>query len=121
MIRPRFRLEAHHVELLSRATIQWESGPTAGAPFINPCLPYGHRPPLQVVADVLGLEHTRETRPVTDHDGHRGHASVYPPATIKRCREVHRETELALAVILATRSFEPGQYEHDGHKWRRAK
>lgn len=120
MSRPRFRLEAHHVELLRRATVQWEDGPSAGAPIINPHRPYGSNPPLQVVASVLDLEHTRETRKVMGQDRQSGYASVYPPSTIKRCREVHRETETALAVVLATGSFELGDYVHDGTKWRKA-
>lgn len=108
------------MELLKRATVQWEHGPSAGAPFINPALPYGTKPPMQVVAAVLGLEHTREMRGVTDQDGHSGYASVYPQSTIKRCRDAHRETELALAVVLATSSFDLGDYVHDGTKWRKA-
>lgn len=119
MLRPRFRLERHHIDLLKRARVQWESGPSSGAPCINPHLPYGSRPALQVVADVLGLEHTRETRQVTDQDGHSGYASVYPKETVAKCYAVHRETELALAVILATGSFDLGWYAHDGNRWRK--
>ncbi len=114
-----FRLEQHHLALLARANVEWDSSPGAGAPCINPRHPYGSEPTLSIVARVLGLDGTRELRTVRDQDGNSGQQLMYPDSTVMRCRRVHEETLYALQVILQTGRADPGQYTSDGKQWRR--
>lgn len=92
----RFELTEQHVKLLRRAWVDWENCET-GAPAIDCKRPYGNSDVPGDVAEILGWH--------IDDGGHARDESR------ERALELHRETQTALQVILATGSFEPGVYE----------
>ena len=82
-------------------------------PYIDPKKPYNNSDIVGDVAPLLGIEPV----PTDDGDTH------WPPGTSDAVRCVHRELELALQIVLATKSFVPGEYEADKyqHNWRLVK
>lgn len=87
-----FNLREEHIALLcsGRTGVQWQDDET-GAPEIDPKRPYGNS---DVAGDVCEILMWPET-----------------PNNLKSAMDLHRETAKALAVILSTKSFEPGEYE----------
>lgn len=95
----RFTLTADHVALLRDASVCWNDI-EAGAPTIDPKRPYGNGDVWKDVCRILRWP----------KEGDDGHEACWSSAQIKRARVLHRETETALQVVLATGSFEPGEY-----------
>lgn len=94
-----FELKPEHVALLRRAYVGWQNCET-GAPEIDPKRPYGNSSvPPDVWEIVNGRELERELTMPEE----------------KAMYDLHRQTETALQVVLATGSFEPGVYE--GPRW----
>lgn len=91
----KFTLTAEHVALLRRMCVGWQDCET-GAPEIDPKRPYGNSSVALDVAEILGWE-VDEDEGLDDEQRHRAMA-------------LHRETEVALQVVLQTGSFEPGDY-----------
>lgn len=91
----KFTLTEEHVALLRRMSVGWQDCET-GAPEIDPKRPYGNSSVEQDVAEILGWE-IDEDEGLTDeqHD---------------RAAALHRETEIALQVVLQTGTFVPGEY-----------
>jgi len=90
-----FTLTEDHVKLLRAAYVRWEETEW-GAPAIDGKRPYGNGNIHRDIAEILG-------RPVlydTDDD-----AAWRAPLW-----ELHKQTETALQIVLATGSFEPGEY-----------
>jgi hypothetical protein len=44
---------------------------------------------------------------------------VLPEQDVKRCWQLHRETEYALQIVLQFQAFEPGLYARHGSRWER--
>jgi len=84
-----FLLREEHLRLLQECYVQWQDD-ESGAPEIDPKRPYGNSDVAQDVAEILS---------VGDQDRK------------EDMLEWHRETELALQIILSTRSFRLGRYE----------
>ena len=105
----RFTLTADHVKLLRRMYVTWQDCET-GAPEIDPKRPYGNSDVAGDVAEILGVEfETDEWGDMTDE-------------ARDQLLTIHGETQTALQVVLATGSFEPGDYEtSDAYRidWRR--
>lgn len=101
-----FELTEQHVALLRHAYVEWW-GCETGAPAIDCKRPYGNS---YVPGDVWEIVHGTASRELTDDEE-------------TAMAILHRQTETALQVILATGSFEPGVYEAprwgDGTGWRR--
>jgi hypothetical protein len=97
----RFVLLPTHLTLLENAYVQWQDTET-GAPEIDPKRPYGNSDVPYDVAEILKVDD-----PVGDEDA------------AELLLDLHRETELALQVVLQTRSFVPGIYGRDSYatKW----
>lgn len=93
----RFTLTEEHVVLLRAMNVGWQDCET-GAPEIDPKRPYGNSSVELDVAEALGWE-------VDSDDGltreQRDHAA-----------RLHRETEVALQIVLQTGAFVPGEYEN---------
>lgn len=102
-----FTLTWEHVRLLQRANISWQDCET-GAPEIDPKRPYGNSFVAGDIAEILGIKWDDDEMPGELRD---------------RLMGIHRETETALQVILASKSFELGRYElenrHHRASWRR--
>ena len=91
----RFTLTAEHVALLRAMCVGWQDCET-GAPEIDPKRPYGNSSVDLDVAEALGWEVDADEG-LTDEQR-------------DRAMTLHRETEVALQVVLQTGSFTPGTY-----------
>ena len=105
MARQTFRLTHVHITLLSRTNIDWRDA-EVGAPAIDPKRPYSGRGHYAVLAEVLGIE------PIGMSDSW----PSFAPADLRRMDVAHRELELALSVVLVTKSFVPGLYACDEYR-----
>ncbi len=90
-----FILTDDHLTLLRNAYVQWDDCET-GAPAIDPKRPYGNSSVVQDIAEILKVD-----QPPYDTE-------PYDEAA-DRLLGLHRETETALQVILATGSFTTGR------------
>lgn len=109
LVTTRFTLTDQHIKLLRAAYVGWNRAEW-GAPEIDPKRPYGNS---SVVIDMC------EILDVTIVDPDEGPDDE----TRGRMAALHRETELALQVVLATGAFEPGDYvrkQYSAGGWRRA-
>ena len=106
----RFTLTEQHLKLLKRMWVYWEDGAYAGAPSIDIKRPYGNSDVWQDVAEICGVQQFE------DDDGEKH----YPKGTKETCMALHRETEKALQVVLASQSFVAGDYVADEYRnnWR---
>lgn len=95
MMPSRFKLTAEHVTLLRQMNVGWQDCET-GAPEIDPKRPYGNSSVELDVAEIFGW-------PVDEDEG-------LTDEQRDRAAALHRETEVALQVVLHTGSFEPGIY-----------
>jgi len=96
----RFTLTEDHLKLLKRANVTWNEGDGEAAGLC--CKrPYGNSGIVEDVAEILGVESFR-----LDEDD-----SQYDEEMYDKLWGVHRETEIALQVVLSTQSFVPGDYE----------
>jgi hypothetical protein len=94
-----FTLTEEHVKLLRRAYVNWDAC-EFGAPAIDPKRPYGNSDVLLDIAEIL-------EEPLFEDAGGEKHLSA---EQAERSERLHKETQMALAVILRTGSFEPGRY-----------
>lgn len=90
-----FELTTDHVKLLRRMYVGWNDAET-GAPEIDPKRPYGNSDVPGDVAGILGWEYD------ADDD--------MPTHMEELAEALHRDTQLALQVVLTAGSFEPGLY-----------
>lgn len=88
-----FELTDKHIKLLRSAYVSWESG-EFGAPSIDCKRPYGNG---DVVGDVIKILFGE--LPEEAIEGLQDYAN-----------QLHKETETALQIILATGEFKPGKY-----------
>jgi len=95
----RFTLTEDHIRLLRRMIVGWQDCET-GAPEIDPKRPYGNSAVARDVAEILEIP--------LDPD------EELPEAVRGNLLLMHRETETALQVVLASGGFEPGEYVTSG-------
>ena len=102
----RFRLTEDHLKLLKHAFVRWEDCET-GAPAIDPKRPYGNTSVLRDVAELIG-EEPKECA----HCG-----EPQEPLDEERLSRIHRETEMALQIVLQ-HGHRTGLYESPlGVRW----
>jgi hypothetical protein len=92
-----FDLTEQHVKLLRRMYVGWQDCET-GAPEIDPKRPYGNSSVGQDVAEILSIPYQSD-----EEEG-------MPEDVYETMLAIHRQTELALQVVLASGSFVPGTY-----------
>lgn len=96
-----FILTEEHLKLLRAANVGWCCD-EFGAPCIDPKRPYGN-------SDVIG-----DIAKILDEPDTCDEIGQWSRAVENRLYNIHRETETALQIGLATGSFEPGTYQgHD--------
>lgn len=108
--REEFVLTERHLALLRRASIDW-SGIEYGAPNIDPKRPYGNGDLFRGMVQALGSE-------VPDADSPGGWD--WPPDDLAaELTRLHRETEIALEIVLRTATAVPGRYVREswGADW----
>ncbi len=100
----KFVMTADHIKLLRAMCVGWQDC-EYGAPEIDPKRPYGNSSVEPDVHEIL----TNETEYDLDDQQRERYAAL------------HRETEVALQIVLKTGSFEPGTYIRDSYQqnWRR--
>ena len=106
MSRKRFTLTKQHIVLLRNANVGWNEG-ECGAAGLDTKRPYGNSDYIQDIAGLLGNKSIRRERDITSDEE-------------MEFERLHRETQTALQVVLATGSFQPGTYEADEYRsnWR---
>lgn len=111
----RFTLTAEHIKLLRHAFVGWQDCET-GAPEIDPKRPYGNSDVGNDIHEIL----TGETIGLRDSK-----RDELNDAETEWYSILHRDTEKALQIVLATGSFEPGEFEkgeiYDDRSWRRVR
>lgn len=95
----RFALTDEHLKLLRRMNVQWDDR-MCGAPTVDAKRPYGNGDYLNDISSILGME-------LFEDDQGEHHLSRQQAQQIE---QLHRETEVALQVVLATGTFMPGVY-----------
>jgi len=110
MVGETFQLTKEHIDLLTKAVVSW-SDCEFGAPCIDPKRPYGNSDVLSDLAEILGFEgkvcpHCGEPIEEDDND-----------LPVSELEQTHRETAIALQIILDTQSFKPGLYLRSNGKW----
>jgi len=99
-----FTLTEAHLKLLVRMYVGWYDC-ESGAPLVDPKRPYGNSDVAGDVAEILGVE---DFDPEDD-------------VQYDHMHKLHTETDVALQIVLSTRSFEPGRYKrldtYDTQKW----
>jgi len=107
----KFVMTAEHLTLLKRFQVGWQDC-EAGAPEIDPKRPYGNSDVENDIHEMM----TGETIGCTDSK-----RDELTDKEITRYQILHRETETALQVALATGTFAVGEYECESYssEWRR--
>ena len=105
-----FELKEEHIKLLQRAYVGWDDR-EYGAPKINPKRPFGNsgrNTILLEMAKILGLETFKD---MDGEDNITEEQAAY-------LEDLWWKTDVALQIILRTRSFQPGVYEWPQHHMR---
>jgi len=98
-----FELTEDHIKLLQSAYVRWEDA-EAGAPAIDPKRPYGNSSVELDMAEILGWNQEGDEYPLLLEQE-------------ERLNELHRETEIALQIILRHKTFRPGKFIYYDYKW----
>ena len=110
----RFALKEEHIKLLRKANVGWNDV-EAGAPEIDPKRPYGNSDVISHVLEILGWNKATITTQGRSEEVTLNWENA--PAWLRAAAEqVHRETEMALDIVLFFGAFEAGVYEKRG--WR---
>ena len=99
-----FTLTEEHIKLLSNAYVSWDDC-EFGAPEIDPKRPYGNSDVLNDIAKIIGAE-----QKMCPHCG-----EALDELDEEKFNKLHKETEIALQIILYTKSFIPGKYVKKGY------
>ena len=100
-----FELKDEHIKLITSSYISWNEGYNSfGAPTIDLKRPYGN-------SDVEGDVHY-----ILSGEQLEGELDFI---TLNHYKQLHKETETALQIILRNKSFETGVYKYTfiGDKW----
>lgn len=91
-----FEVTEHHIKLLRRANVSWGSD-EYGAPAIDGKRPYGNSDVFGDIAEILGIKP--------------GDGKEFTPKQESEMDFIHRGTETALQIFLATGEMKAGHYE----------
>jgi len=121
-----FELKEEHIQLLTNMYVGW-SDCEFGAPEIDPKRPYGNSSGVDDVAEVLEIKKTKDN--VDGYDEEEAKESLeeygeegleeylseldWDDKTYNYLNDIHRETEIALQIVLKNKSFEVGTYERE--------
>ena len=112
-----FEIKEEHLKLLKRAYVSWDNC-EFGAPAINCKRPYGNSDVLSDIAEIINFKPKIEYNEDEDEDEDEVYFS---PEEEKYLKSIHKETKMALQIILAVGKFEIGGYESDkyGDNWKK--
>jgi hypothetical protein len=105
-----FTLTTDHLKLLRAAYVGWE-GSEFGAPAIDCKRPYGNSDVYGDLGRLLGIKPAYNPKE-DDYE--------FSEKQLNHMRAIHKETQTALQVVLATGVFVAGVYEADDYdrNWR---
>ena len=103
-----FTIKEEHLKLLRSAVVSWDPC-EFGAPAIDCKRPYGNSSVYNDINRILGLNF------VPDEE-----YEEFTEEQINYMNRIHKETQTALQVVLATSKFEVGKYVADDYcrNWR---
>lgn len=114
-----FELKEEHIKLLCRAYVGWEDC-EFGAPAIDCKRPYGNSSVEQDMLEILGLEEVKKgiyeivlfgkEYLLTGEDKYNIDLED-EQELFDALNALHKETKVALQIILVTKSFKAGRYE----------
>ena len=100
-----FELSEDHLKLLRAMNVSWDDC-EFGAPAIDPKRPYGNSHVYEDMAKILGIKAFEDTV----GEKH------FLKEDIDLMDKFHKETKIALQIVLMTGRFEPGIYETDEYR-----
>lgn len=105
-----FTLTEDHRKLMRRMYVEWDDAAYEGSPAVGLKRPYGNSDVVGDVCEILGWGE------LYDED-----TDEYDEDLAERARKIHRETEYAVAILLATGQDAPGDYAttrmYDDSSW----
>lgn len=108
-----FTITDEHIKLIRNFWVGWQDTET-GAPEIDPKRPYGNSSVYEDIHEILTGESVGCTNSKREE---------LTEEEIDRYIKLHRETEVALQIILRTGKFKSGKYECDRYdsNWKEIK
>lgn len=96
-----FELKDEHIKLLRNMCVSWDDC-EFGAPSIDCKRPYGNSDVYDDMAKILGISGT-----IVDDE------EVFSEEQIVMMDQLHKDTEIALQIVLVTGEFKTGEYMSD--------
>lgn len=126
-----FELKQTHLDLLKETSIGWNDC-EFGAPEIDPKRPYGNSSGVDDVAEVLKIKKTKENVDNYDKNDSKEYDDKdeylsgldWNQETYDYLNDVHKETQIALQIILHCQTFQLGKYiklDDGWQKWKKMK
>jgi hypothetical protein len=106
MIKTKFNLTEAHLKLIQRMNIRYDDYFEFGAPAVCPKRPYGNSAVYYDIGEIVGI----------DPEGGEDDDPEFTSEQEALMLEIHKETALALQVVLASACFDPGMYESDEYR-----
>jgi hypothetical protein len=105
-----FELKEEHLKLLRNMSVGWNCC-EFGAPVIDCKKPYGNSCVHEDMAKILGIKGFEDS----EEEIH------FSEEQVELMNNLHKETEVALQIVLSTGKFEPGTYVADAYSnnWQR--
>jgi hypothetical protein len=124
-----FEMTESHIKLLNNFYVGWDDC-EFGAPCIDPKRPYGNSSGVDDVAEVLGIKKTKDNVEDYDKDEAKNYDDKsdyindleWNEETYEKLMNLHKETKIALQIVLSTKCFELGKYkkkESYGKDWKK--
>ena len=119
----KFIVKEEHLKLISHMNVGWNDC-EFGAPEIDPKRPYGNSDVIQDIVEIFGMEEIDDERFIFRIFGQEYRLRGDDKYNIDFDHEgdlteiltnLHKETETALQIALATKSFETGEYTADDY------
>jgi len=103
-----FELKEEHIKLLRHMYVRWDDC-EFGAPSIDCKRPYGNSRVHKDIAKILGIKGI-----IIDDE------EIFSQEQINLMNKLHKETEIALQIVLITGEFRSGEYIADDYldNWR---
>lgn len=98
-----FELKPEHLDLLRRSIISWDNA-EFGAPAIDPKRPYGNSDVINDISLITKTSKSKNWDPSY---------ARWRPAAIENFKKIHKETQIALQIILSCQTFKVGTYKKD--------
>lgn len=124
-----FVMKPEHLKLLRNFRVGWQNC-EFGAPEINPKRPYGNSDVIQDMIEIFGLKTLKEgvyefslfgkkwlLKGEDEHNLYMDGADE--EKLVKMLENLHKETEIALQIVLLTGQFKERKYEKDEYSFPR--